>query len=80
MEGTMDHWNEIFPFELPSDSSLASLLITPLADFIRLVPGLSDKIAAAFAEGVGIALSSGAIAFLVVAVPLLFLVGRRKTL
>jgi len=80
MAGTMEHWNEILPVELPLDSSLASLLITPLADVIRLIPGLTDKIASAFAEGVGLALTSGAVLFLIVAIPTLILVGRRKTL
>ena len=78
MADTMAHWNEILHLDLPADSALASLLLTPLGDFVRLVPGLSEKIASAFAEGVGLSLTGGAIVFVVVAIPMMILAGRRK--
>lgn len=79
--GTVDHWNEIIPVELPSNSSIANLLVTPLGDLIKLIPGLSDEIAEIFAAGVGIGLTYGAIIFVAIAIPTSFiLVGRRKTL
>ena len=59
---------------------MASLLLTPLGDFVRLVPGLSEKIASAFAEGVGLTLTGGAIVFVIVAIPMIILAGRRKTI
>ena len=77
----VDHWNDILPIELPSSSQLANLLVTPLGDALTLLPGISTDIATYFAEGVGVALIYGTIAFVVVAVPVaLLLVGREKTL
>jgi hypothetical protein len=73
---TVDHWNSIMPVQLPSDSSIANLLVTPLNDFIRAIPGLTDEIATFFAEGVGVGFTYGAIAFVVVAVPVALLLVR----
>lgn len=74
----VDHWNSILPFELPSNTSLANLLITPLGDAIRLLPGLTDEIAEVFAEGVGYAFTLGAIAFVVIGLPVALLLLRRE--
>ena len=79
--GTVAQWNAILPVELPSNTTLANLLVTPLKDVIMALPGLSDQIATIFAEGVGRGLSIGAVAFVVIAVPVsLLLIGRKKTL
>ena len=78
---TMAHWSAIMQIDLPSDSNLASILMTPLADLIRIFPGLSNQIADAFGEGVSYGLTVGAIVFVVIAIPTtLLLVGREKTL
>ena len=78
---TIAHWNEIMPLELPSNSSLANLLVTPLADFIKIIPGLTDEIATVFADGVGYAFTFTAIAFVAIALPFSLLLFRRpKTL
>ena len=77
----LEHWNEIFPFVLPADSTLANLLITPLKELLKLLPGLTDVIATIYAEGMADALVLGAILFVAVGLPTaLVLVGRRKTL
>jgi MFS family permease len=77
----MDYWNSVLPFELPADSTLANLLITPLGNLLKLLPGLTDEIASVYAEGMGIALVYGAVIFVVISIPVsLLLVGRRKTL
>lgn len=79
--GIMEHWNEIMPFELPIDSNLASMLLTPLGDVVRLIPGLTDDIADIFAQGVGMGFMYGSIIFVIISVPTaLLLVGREKTL
>ena len=79
--GIVSHWNEILPVEIPSNTGLANMLITPLGDLIRLLPGITDDIAVYFAEGVGQALVIGSISFVAVAVPVaLLLVGREKAL
>ncbi len=85
MDGKMGdiiaHWNSILPVELPSDSNLANLLVTPLGDLVRMLPGLTNEIAIFFSEGVGVGFTYGAVIFIVVAVPVsLLLVGRGKTL
>lgn len=76
---TIDHWNSIIPIQLPSDSSIANMLVTPLSDLLKAIPGLTDQIATYFAEGVGVGFTYGAIAFVIIAVPtVIFLVGREK--
>jgi hypothetical protein len=78
---TVAYWNSILPFELPSDSNLASILITPLNDALKMLPGLTHDIAAVFAEGVAEGFTIGAIAFAVVGlVAALMLFRRPKTL
>jgi len=83
-EGISDflaYWNSFLPVQLPADSNLANLLVTPLRDLIELLPGLTAKIADVFASGVAESLMLGSILFVVVAIPAaIFLVGRRKTL
>ncbi len=77
----VSHWNEELPFEIPADSTLANLLITPLKELLKLLPGLTDRIASVYAEGMAEALMYGAIIFVVVAITtIVILVGRRKTL
>ncbi len=77
----LEHWDEIFPFDIPADSTLANLLITPLKELLKLLPGLTDEIARVYAEGMGQALMLGAIIFVAATVPTAaILVGRRKTL
>lgn len=77
----VEHWNEIFPFDIPADSMLANLLITPMKELLKLLPGLTDAIADIYAEGMAQALVLGAIIFVAVAIPTAaILVGRRKTL
>lgn len=78
---TMDHWNAVMPIELPTDSTLANLLITPLQDVIKMIPGLSEKIAQVFSDAVAQGFTITAVVFVVVSVPVsLMLVGRRKRL
>ena len=78
---TMDHWNAVMPIQLPTDSTLANLLITPLQDVIKMIPGLSEKIAQVFSDGVAQGFTITAVVFVVVSVPVsLLLVGRRKRL
>lgn len=78
---TMAHWSQITQIDLPADSNLASLLVTPLADLIKIFPGLTDQIAEVFGEGISYGLTVGAIVFVVIALPVTFLlVGRNKTL
>ena len=77
----IQHWNSILPLELPSNSTIANLLITPLGDAIRLLPGLTDEIATVFAEGVANGFIYGAVIFAVIGIPVsLLLYGREKTL
>jgi hypothetical protein len=77
----LEHWNEILPFEIPATSTLANLLITPMKELLKLLPGLTDKIATVYAQGMGEALVYGAIIFVAAAIPtIVLLVGRRKTL
>jgi hypothetical protein len=60
---------------------LANLLITPMKELLKLLPGLTDAIADIYAEGMAQALVLGAIIFVAVAIPTAaILVGRRKTL
>jgi len=76
---TIAHWNAIIPIQLPSDSSIANMLVTPMSELIKAIPGLTDQIATYFAEGVGVGFTYGAIAFVIVAIPtIIFLVGREK--
>jgi len=75
------YWNSILPFQLPSDSTLASLLITPLNDAIKLLPGLTRDIATVFAEGVAEGFMYGSVIFAAIGVAVaLLLVRRPKTL
>jgi len=74
----INHWNSVLPFDLPSTSALANLLITPLGDALRLIPGISDEIAKYFAEGVGEAMIFGAVAFPLVAIPVAFLLIKKE--
>lgn len=74
----IDHWNSVLPFDLPSTSALANLLITPLGDALRLLPGISDDIATYFAEGVGEAMIYGAVAFPLVAIPVAFVLIKKE--
>ncbi len=78
--GTIAHWNSVFPIDLPSDSNLANLLITPLRDVIKMIPGLTDQIATVFSEGVGSGFTIGAILFVIIAVPAALLVRKVRTL
>ena len=77
----LEHWNEVLPFDIPADSTLANLLITPMKELLKLLPGLTDQIAKVYADGMAQALLYGSAIFVVVAIPTaLVLVGRRKTL
>ena len=81
MGAYLEHWNEILPFEIPATSTLANLLITPMKELLKLLPGLTDQIAKVYAQGMGEALVYGAIIFVATAIPtIVLLVGRRKTL
>ena len=77
----IDHWNSILHIELPADCNLANLLITPLSDALKLLPGLTHDIAAVFAEGVAVGFTYGAVVIVAIGFPVaLLLVGRSKTL
>ena len=76
---TIAYWNDVLGLELPSTTILANMMLTPLGDLVRLLPGLTDEISDIFAEGVGIGFTYAAIAFVVIGLPAaLLLVGRRK--
>jgi hypothetical protein len=78
---TIARWNEVLPIPLPTNSTLANILITPLRDVINMIPGLSEQIARIFSDGVAQGFLIGAILFFVVSVPTaVLLVGRRKML
>jgi len=75
------YWNQILPVPLPSDSSLANLLLTPLMDVVKMIPGLTDDIAKIYAEGVADGFTYAAIAIVVIGLPTaLTLLRRDKTL
>ncbi len=82
MEGEMgdfiELWNSILPLELPSNSSIANLLMTPLGEFIKLLPGLTSEIASVFAKGVGNGFIYGAVAFAIVGTMVSLLLFRRE--
>ena len=82
MEGEMgdflEHWNSILPLELPSNSSIANLLITPLGEAIKLLPGLTSEIASVFAKGVGNGFIYGAVIFAIVGTAVSLLLFRRE--
>lgn len=81
MGGIVEEWNAVLSFDLPSNSALANMLMTPFGDALRLIPGITNDISTYFAEGVGVALIAGAVIFVVVAVPTsILLVGREKQL
>ena len=67
--GIVAYWNEVLPFPLPSDSTLANLLITPLMDVVKMIPGLTDDIATIYAAGVANGFTYSAIAFVVIGLP-----------
>lgn len=78
---TVDYWNSVLPVTLPSDTGLANMLVTPLREFILMIPGLNMDIATIFADGAALALVAGAAIFAIIAIPTaLLLVGKEKTL
>ncbi len=78
---TVKYWNSVLPVDLPYDTSLANLLVTPLREVIMLIPGLDVDIASIFADGAAVALMWGAIIFFVVAIPTaLLLFGKERVL
>ncbi len=81
MGPTMDFWNSVLGVGLPCNGMLPCILVTPLADVLKVIPGLTARIADVFAEGVANGCAVLGILFAVVAIPVsVILVGRRKTL
>jgi len=78
---SIEHWNDVLNITLPDSTSLASMLLTPVGDLIRLLPGLTEDISIIYGEGIGIGFTYGAIIFVIIAIPTaLLLIGRRKLL
>ncbi len=77
----VDYWNSVLGLELPHDTTLANMLVTPLRELLLMIPGIGSEIANIFADGAAIALMIGAIVFALIAIPLsLLLVGKEKFL
>ena len=44
MGGIVEEWNAVLSFDLPSNSALANMLMTPFGDALRLIPGITNDI------------------------------------
>ena len=77
---TVEYWNAKLGLSLPTNSTLANLLMTPVASAIKVIPGLVDTIGKTYISGVSIGFMIMSTVFTVIALTVVFCLVRGRKL